>query len=402
MMFRRPHATFRLSLFLSICLLLLVAGCAGETPKQEKNSRPVPVRVVALERGNLPYELLLTGELIAPERAVIAPTVSGRISRLTVDMGDRVRQGERLVELDAAILTAQLAEARAGRRAAEAAVVRAKTEFDNSAAELTRLEALTAKGFATQQELDAARTTATADRASLRTAEAQSEQAAASLGALTAQLAEMTLTAPFDGLVEDRYLDAGNVATPGTPILALSRTAPVLARFTVPERHIGAVTAAEQAGDLRVELLVDAFPTESFQGRVARVAPVLEPESRSRATEAEFPNDDHRLLPGMYGRVRLRLGLVENALLLPLESLVDSSSAGAEAGQSAMTAKVYVVEDNTARLREVKIGLRRGDRGEVLDGLDDQSLVVVEGRHLLRDGAAVLSETDTDAQNGGE
>jgi multidrug efflux pump subunit AcrA (membrane-fusion protein) len=82
MMFRRPHATFRLSLFLSICLLLLVAGCAGETPKQEKNSRPVPVRVVALERGNLPYELLLSGELIAPERAVIAPTVSGRISRL--------------------------------------------------------------------------------------------------------------------------------------------------------------------------------------------------------------------------------------------------------------------------------------------------------------------------------
>jgi len=375
-----------------------LSGCSQQDSGETKNSgRPIPVRTVGLERGNLPYELELTGEIIAPERAQIAPTISGRINRISVRMGDRVKRGQALVQLDTTILAAKYAEAKAGLAAAEAAVIRAKAENDNAAVELKRVETLAKNGFVTQQELDAARTSAQGAQASYASAKAQRDQAQAQVGSAGASIAETTMTAPFDGMVESRLLDPGNVVSAGTPILVVTRTSPATLRFSIPERHIGAVGDAMRSASPVVQLQVDAFPQETFTGTIARIAPVLTANSRARMVEAEFVNDDNRLLPGMYGRLRLQLGMAENVLLLPLDALVENSAGKEDNGATDSVVKVYIVRDGTAKLTEVHIGHRQGDRGEVISGLEDADQIVVEGQHLLRDGAKVQATDGADS-----
>ncbi len=379
-------------------ILALISGCSQQNNGEMKNSgRPIPVRTVGLERGNLPYELELTGEIIAPERAQIAPTIGGRINRIDVRLGDRVKRGQVLVQLDTTLLAAKYAEAKAGLAAAEAAVLRAKAENDNAATEFKRIKTLAKKGFVTQQELDTTRTKAEGAQASYISAQAQRDQAQAQMGSAAAQISETAMFAPFDGMVERRLLDPGNVVSAGTPILAITRTNPATLRFSIPERNIGAVGEAMRSAATVVELQVDAFPKEIFTGTIARIAPVLTADSRARMVEAEFINDDNRLLPGMYGRLRLQLGLAENVLLLPLVALVENSAGKEDNGATDSIGKVYVVRDGTAKLTEVRIGHRRGDRGEVLGGLAETDQIIVEGQHLLRDDAKVQTTDEATA-----
>ena len=244
-------------------------------------------------------------------------------------------------------------------------------------------------GFVTQQELDTARTGAQGAQASFASAKAQRDQAQAQVGSAAAQISETAMTSPFDGMVESRSLDPGNVVSAGTPILAVTRTNPAMLRFSIPERHIGAVSEAMRSATPVVELQVDAFPEEIFTGTIARIAPVLTANSRARIVEAEFVNDDNRLLPGMYGRLRLQLGMAENVLLLPLVALVENSADKEDNGAAESVGKVYIMSDGAAKLTEVRIGHRQGDRGEVLSGLNDTDQIIVEGQHLLRDGAKV-------------
>ena len=394
----KRNAKLKIKLLPILAAVLLVctlqAGCGDDSIEERgSRSRPIPVRTTGLERGDLPYELELTGEITAPEKAQIAPTVGGRIDRITVRMGDRIKLGETLVKMDVTILSAQYAEAKAGLTAAEAAVERARSEYENASADLLRTEALMEKGFVSQQELDTVKTRAAAAKADLDYAAAQHDQSRARRQTASAQLSEATITAPFDGMVEERFLDPGNVVSAGTSILAVTRTSPAVLRFSIPERHIGAVAEAMNLGTPSVELSVDAFPGETFSGQIARIAPVIEPGSRSRTVEAEIPNDDSRLLPGMYARLRLRLGAAQNALLLPLDALMNASSNGQETERGATTGDVFVVRDGKAILTPVKIGLRKEDLGELLEGLVDSDRIVIEGQHLLLDGAAVKTES---------
>ena len=128
-------------------------------------------------------------------------------------------------------------------------------------------------------------------------------------------------------------------------------------------------------------------PARCFAGKVVRVAPALEPESRAVAVEAELPNGDGRLMPGMYCRVRLSLGSLASALLVPLRALVDDPARDKRRGRS--RSAVYVVEGDRARLKKITLGAIDQGQGEVLDGLEEGQRVVVEGRSALSDGARV-------------
>jgi membrane fusion protein (multidrug efflux system) len=371
--------------------ILLNAGCpkgSGQQQRGKAERQPLPVKVEPVRRGDIRMTLRYPGELKAPESVEVASEVGGRIQTIAVRMGERVKQGQLLVSVDDSQLRTQHQEARAALLVARSALRRAEVDDRNAATELGRKAPLAKRDLITQQEMDNVRTRRDSAAASLAVAKAQVSQADARVTLLQKQLKDTRIRAAFAGWIQARHLDAGAVVTAGTAVLRLVRTTPIVVRFQVGERHIGELRRRMAAGSVAVHVGVDAYPRDTFTGNIVRVAPALDAASRTAAVEAELPNDDGRLMPGMFCRVTLDLGTHERALLVPLTALVGDEQGGTSARQT-RAARVYVTERGKARLVTLQLGAADDKHAEVLGGLEQGQQVVVEGQDSLEDGTPV-------------
>lgn len=366
---------------------LVGTGCRGKEsggPEGQKRP-PVAVEVMTIDSGRVHAVQRYVGELRARESVALGARIGGRVRRIQVQLGDAVVPGEVLATLEDIDLRAQLDEAGAALELARASLMRAEVEAANAVSELERKQPLAAGGLITEQELDNVRTRRQGAAAQLAVARAQVSQAEAHTRLLQQQLAETKLTAPFAGRVAQRHLDPGAVVSPGTPILTLVQIDPVVARFRVPERDIGALRARFAGAHRAVRVEVDAYPGETHAGEIARLAPAVDVDSRTVVVEAELANGDGRLLSGMYCRVELVTDRTGETLRLPLSALI----AGREPRDGEVEVEVFTVTAGQATIRRVEIGRRDPDWGEVITGLTAGDRVVVAGHSALTDGAAV-------------
>lgn len=375
---------------------LVDMGCTsqsdGTSGRGAAAKRPVPVKAEPVRRGSFTISLRYPGELRARRSVEVAAEVSGRIQLVAVRMGERVKPRQLLVRIDDTQIRSQLEEARAAVQVARSSLRRAEVEDANTATELARKLPLAKRELITKQEMDNVRSRRDTAAASLSVARAQVSQAEARLSLLAKQLKDTRIRASFGGWIQTRHLDPGAVVNPGTAVLRLVQANPIVASFQLGERHIGEVRRRMASGTVAVQLAVDAYPDQVFTGVIARVAPALDTASRTVAVEAELDNEDGRLMPGMFCRVELNLGTRRDALLAPLRALIEqtaASSTGSGRTAGSQEARLYVVKDGTARLTRVRLGAEDAERVEVLAGLDEGQLVVVEGQDGLVNGARV-------------
>ncbi len=365
---------------------LVVGGgaCRGEPAKEGRpQDRPVAVEVGQVDRGPIRRVQTFVAELDAPEAVELASKIAGRLRSVRVQLGEAVAAGALLAQIDDASLRAQLDEARAAAQVAAAALRRAEVEDENAAVELGRKEPLAQKDLITQQELDNVRTRRDSAAAARAVARAQVTQAEARIELLNQQVSDARVSAPFAGWVAARYLDAGAVVSPGTPILRLVRTDPAVVRFQIGEREVGEVRR-QLAGGLAFAVALDAYPGERFVGRVVRVAPAIDVASRSVAIEGEVANGDGRLMPGMSGRVELDLGTLADAVRLPVGAPFAVGTPDLGGNRPAV---VWAVVEGAARRLEVALGLEDQEFVEVRVGLSPGDQVVTRGVSALREGS---------------
>ena len=386
--------------FTSCALWIALIGCRADE-KDGQQSRPVEdrpraVSVETVHERPIGQNFDFVGELIAQNSVELAAKLSGRIKSIRVRMGEAVKKGDLLVEIEDSHLRAQIAEAKASLAVAEASIKRAVVQEKNASNELLRKEKLIEKDLITRQEMDNVRSRQQADAASLDLAQAQAAQARAHIGLLRDQLSDARIRSPLNGRVAARHLDSGAVVSPGTAILRLIDADPVIAKFQIPERYLGEVITRGANPDppLVVRAQLEAYPSETFEGRVVRTSPTLDKNTRAAAIEAEFPNADGRLAPGMFCRLKLDLGIQSDALLVPLRALLESSerdfsAADSPPGTVGTQARVYVIRQGRAEQVRVSLGERQGEYRRVLDGLEPGEQVVVEGQSLLKNGAPV-------------
>jgi len=374
-------------------MLVGLVSCSSESGSGRPGpvDRPVPVEVEVVRRGPMQQSLAYVGELAAPEEVELASKVGGRIRSVRVHMGAAAKKGDLLAQIDDAALRAQHQEAAAALEVAQASLLRSRVEDKNAEIELGRKEPLAKQDLITQQELDNVRTRRDGAAAGLQVATAQVSQAHARIQVLSQQLSDARLTAPFAGWVAARHLDAGAIVSPGTAIVKLVRTDPIVVRFKVSEREVGEIRQRMAAGGLEITVDLDAYRDEKFRGRVVRVAPSIDTRSRSAPIEAEVANADGRLMPGMYCRVELDLGSRPDALQVPVRALLEGTSedSATRLRGEARSSAVFVITDGHAQRVAIELGHEHGDFGEVLSGLTDGASVVVQGQSLLKDGATV-------------
>jgi RND family efflux transporter MFP subunit len=338
----------RTAAFLAIGMLAV--GCSGQPAPVEDAEVTVPVTTVAVRRQPVEHAITAVGTLQPVAKVLVAAQEEGLVTAVHVREGDRVARGEVVVELDDRELLAELAEARAN--------------LDEATAALQRVQSLHGTGLAAPQELD--------------TAVAKQRVGAARVDALETRLSFTRIKAPVAGVVTSREVEVGDLASPRAPLLELASGQGLLLRVPVSELEVVSLHTGDPA-----EVSVDALPGLVFEGRIQRIFPAADSVSRQVTVELKVDRTPPAVRYGFLARARLVLERIPDALVVPETTLQRGAGGGTF---------VWVVENGTARMREVTVGHRFESQAVVTAGLADGEQVVLEGVARLSEGAAVTSQ----------
>jgi RND family efflux transporter MFP subunit len=378
-----------------VTLLVLGGGAAGflwyqraakekaETAKKAAEAKKQPqvtlVRVAKTRRARLARRERYVGELAALRTVELAPKVSGRIVRMTKELGDAVHKGEVVATIDDVDIVKQIDEAKAAVEVARAQIERAQAELDRAEQEVRRKKPLYEQQLVTRMEWENLESAVAVAKASLSLARAGLVQSQARVATLQVQLENTRVEAPFAGRVNRRYVDPGAMvgSLSQTPIYQLVTADRILTRFKVPERDLRELPKGK-----KVTVLVEAYPTEAFEGKVIRVSPAVDAQTRTALAEAMLSSQKGRLKPGMFARVDVHWSVEENVVLAPQRALVrPPDDPQGKVG-------VFLHEDGKARFAAVTPGREEGDELAVR-GVPAGAELIVEGQHGLKSGALV-------------
>ncbi|MGH7744237.1 MAG: efflux RND transporter periplasmic adaptor subunit, partial [Candidatus Dormibacteria bacterium] len=352
------------------------------TAKVSAAGEPLPVvTVVEPVRRVVAQTLTLPASVEAIEKATLYAKVSGYLQWIKVDKGDRIKKGEILAQLE-------VPEVEKEYQSAQAAVAEAQAEYERAEADanLKQVTYQRTQGVrdseptvVSPQEVDIARATSETAAANARLAQARLEKARAELGKLQVLAEFAKVTAPFDGVVTERFVDPGALIqaganSSGSPVVSVARIDQVRVYISVPEVDVAQITRGVTA-----QVRLDALPGRQFTGKVTRFADAVDPQSRTMKTEVDLPNPNQRILSGMFGSVTLELSTDPNAVFLPDQS-VRQDSAGSKF--------VYVVENDRLRKVAIQTGQDNGTVTQVF-GLRKEQAIVLSGGENLQEGTLV-------------
>lgn len=336
---------------------------------------PVGVEEHPVQTGTIVAEVLGTGTLEARVAAVVSPTISGRIAKVLTDQGDQVSQGDLLIELDDEELQQQVDIAKANVEAADAAIVRLKTDkeranavFEQAKRTQARLEQLLRQSATSQEEYESAAESlavAIADvaRSEAAISEAQKQLLAAekTLEYHRARLQDTQIVAPFDGLIIDRHRESGDVVVPGSSVLSLVSTDVLWVSAWVDETAMSQVAVGQPTRVVFRSKIDTAYP-----GQVARLGKEADRETREFIVDVQVLELPTEWAIGQRAEVFIETARAEDVLMLPTRLLVDQEG----------TEGVFVNDNGHARWQPLQIGLRSRDHVEVLDGLSASDMVI--------------------------
>ena len=332
---------------------------------------PMSVAAALAAPADLTDELQVVGNLVGNATVEVVPKVGGRLASVRARIGDIVSRGQVIATIEDNEIREQVRQAEAAGQVAQATIRQRQADLKFAETNLERARSLFGRQLLARQALDDAEAQQQASAAQLDLARAQAAQSGSRLQELRITLSNTSIRSPVDGFVGARFLDQGGFASTNQPVFSVVDIRPVRLVASLVERDFQRVRAGTAAA---VE--VDAFPGEQFNGVVARVAPVFDPQTRTAQMEIEVPNPTGRLKPGMYARVVLRVAEKKGVLTVPRNAVIDRSGAKV----------VFIVDGTTARLRKIEIGIQGPDLVEVTAGLREGERVVTTGASALQDG----------------
>lgn len=397
----------RMALALALAAVLTGAACsrAKSQPEATANAavaatpEAVDVTTAAAITRGLQRSVEVVGSLAADEEVVIAAQAAGELSQLNVDFGSYVTQGQVIAVIDQrdAKLKVEQAEAalkqtmaRLGMKEGEkfdvnqnAEVRQAKAQLDWSQMDLDRAAKLVENGdvsrsiydqSVTQNNLAKARHQAAVDAVNQQLAVVEQQRAALSLAKKA--VTDTVVRAPISGAVKEKFANRGSYLAVGGRILSLVKINPLRLRADIPESSAAAVRKGQT-----MNLTVEALAGRTFTGRIVRIGPSLNEQTRALTVEAEVNNSGNQLRPGMFAKSQLITANDASAVMIPAKAVLTA------AGLS----KVFVIENGKAVERIVKTGVNDGELIEIVEGVKANETVAVSNLEKLEQGSVVTS-----------
>jgi RND family efflux transporter MFP subunit len=359
----------KFSFIILSALLFGLTSCSSA--RQVTASQPETVRdvqLIKIQQQTLADTFPAVGTVHASRTAPLASQIMGSVTAVNVREGDQVKQGQVLATIDDLQPRAGMEQAQAALSAAEHEVAAAESELALAQSTFNRLQTLYSKKSLSQQEYDEGHARLQSAEARRDTARAVRTQAAAALSEARTHLGYTQVRAPFDGVVTERRVDPGALASPGMPLLTVEAGGRYRLEAGVDERDLQYVRVGQS-----VQVSLDSLGGQALKGKVAQIVPAADPASRSFTVKIDLPAEKN-LRSGIFGRAAFIRG-TRQGVLVP-------QSAVTERGQ---LQTVYVVGENRiAMLRYVTLGGAQQDSREVLSGLNSGEIVVAApgGRDL--------------------
>lgn len=338
------------------------------------------VQVAEVRVGQMSLRRQLSGTLDSPERVEVSAKVGGRIAQLRVDVGDALEKGQTVLVLDAEEYRQDLRRAEAELAVAKAQRTEAESALEIARREMKRIEALIEGGIASAAQVDITRAQSIASEAAVEVASAQVQRAEAARASAALRLAYTELKAEWRGsgtrYVASRAVTEGDLINANNVVFTMVSLDPLTVVIHISERDYGLVSLGQKA-----TIRTEAYPGETFEAEVSRVAPVFGEESRQARVELVLENRELRLKPGMFVRAELVLDTLPSATMVPLDALVERNG---ETG-------VFVVNPSgdSVRWHTVQQGIRDGNNIQIFaEGVTGQ--VVTMGQQLIADGSKIV------------
>lgn len=389
-----------------ICLLLMT-GCGksdaltarGGAPG--KAGKPVNVRVGRVAAEDIERRVEAVGTLMAYEEVTVSSEAEGRVTEVLVDLGDRVRRGQKLAvihpeeqqyNVDQQEAQFQQALDRLGLKNDKDRVkdINDVPEVRKAAADLfeaeqrnNRTRELVAQNIASRQDLDQTEARYRSAKANydymVRQAQnliSQVAQYKASLELARKRLRDTVIEAPFDGAIRERLVHPGQYVKPQTALYQLVNADPLRLRAEVPERMAPWVKVGDD-----VEVRVEAHADRTFRGKVSRMSPAVDEQKRTFAIEALIPNGEGLLRPGFYGKAAIQTHKRERVVSIPPSAVLYAYG----------TNRAFVIDSGKASARDLKLGERIGNRVEVVEGLSGGEQIALSELERLDNGTPVVA-----------
>lgn len=411
----------RIWISIAILVVIVILGIwwrGRVTSEADDQNHPVatsadmPAAVAHVERRAIANTLTISGEFKPFQDVDVHAKIAGYIRKIYVDVGDHVTAGQTIAMLEIPELAAELSGANAACRRAQDEISRGQSDVEraesahsaaHSAYVRLKQAAESRAGLVAQQEIDdsqakdlEAEAQVSSSKAALSGAQQQLQIAEATEKQYTALSDYSRISAPFAGVVTNRYADTGALVAAGTssstqaiPVVRLAQISVLRLVLSIPE----SVASQIHLGDA-VKVRVQAV-NRDIEGKVSRFADSLDRQTRTMETEIDFDNRDGRLIPGMYAETQLSLRGKKDTPTIPLEAVTRN---GDDATVLAVNSQNIVEE------RHVKLGLEDNTCVEVLSGLADQDRVVIGSRSQFRNGQKILPKEvqPTASSAGGE
>lgn len=333
------------ALALSLGLILSLNSCGSNNSSSDQtngadSTQTLSVTIATAVRDTVNISEELTATITAKVTNNISAQAGGRLTRLHVKVGDRVRAGQTIANLDASQLS------------------QAKIQMDDARTNLGRVTELYQIGGVSKAQWE----------------QAQTGYNLAKI-AYNNLLTNTHLTSPISGIVTKKNYDSGDMTSPQLPVVVVEQISPVKATISLSERYYSAIRKGTPA-----HVLVEALGEQPIEAYVSNVFPTVDPVTHTFNIEIEVPNRDEALRPGMFSRVRLDLGKSE-AILVPDASVQRMVGSGQR--------YVYVVQDGKAIYRPIEIGKLYGDKYEVISGIEPGEVVITSSVNNLTNGVAI-------------
>jgi RND family efflux transporter MFP subunit len=334
----------------------------GATPGPADAAGNVRVEVITAKTLTSDRALSLPGVVKPLEETKIYPRASGYVRRWLVDIGDKVKEGQLLAEIDTPELDAQIAQARAQLASAKAAVKQAVAQRDFAKSSSARYETLASQKLVSQSQVEQQQADATTGEANVNAAESNVTAQEANLKRLIDTKAFTSVTAPFAGTITTRTVDRGSLVQENgtTPMFTLVATDPVRVYIDVPQSVAPSIKPGAEAS-----LSVREYGDRAFTGKVTRSSGALDPELHIMQTEIQVPNPDGALIPGMYVQAALTLPVPHKVLEIPATALYTDSQGVRIATVDAQNRVHYVpitIERDTGATLWVATGVTGDER----------------------------------------
>ena len=374
-------------LFLVFMGWQIVSRIGGGGPQGGPRGAAVAVEIAPVEKGSIRDIGTFSGTLIPKSYFTIVPKISGRLKELYVDIGDALTRGQLVALLEDEEYQQQVLQAEADLGVAKANLEEASSSQELAQKELERARTLHQKGILSDAELEAAVSSFGTRNARHKVTLAQLANQQAAVETAKVRLSYTRIRAEWQTggdarFVGERFVNAGAMLSSNTPILSVIELKPITAVIHVTEKDYFRLRNEQP-----VALTSGAFPGRAFEGRVARIAPLLKETSREARVEVEIENTDGSLKPGMFVNARIDFVNKTDATVVPASALVNRGVL-----QGLFLADI---ENKKAVFQPATVGIVEGERAEIVEPAQLTGYVITLGHHLLENGTAIILPADT-------